>query len=110
MPQVSHVVRTLPTSVADDLSALGNAVRAQRVARKETQRALAQRLGISQRTLRDVEKGAPTVTVGVVFSVAWALGLRVDVIDQVTGRPVDVTGATKVGRPQVRQGGDPDDF
>lgn len=110
MGQVTHLVRTLPTTVADDLKAVGAAVRARRVARQETQEALAQRLGLSLRTLRDVEKGAPTVSVGAVFGVIWALGLRAEVQDALSAKPAELTGPTKVGRPTVRKGEAPDDF
>lgn len=110
MPQVSHLVRTLPTAVADDLQAMGAAVRARRVARQETQRALAQRLGLSLRTLRDIEKGAPTVSLGSVVGVMWALGLRAQVEDALSGRPADLAGSARVARPNKHKGRAPDDF
>jgi DNA-binding XRE family transcriptional regulator len=69
-------IKTLPAPVLNELTQLGSAVRRSRVARNESQNALAQRLGIAERTLRAVEKGDATVSVGVFISALWAVGLR----------------------------------
>ncbi|WP_162452112.1 helix-turn-helix transcriptional regulator [Phytoactinopolyspora mesophila] len=50
---------------------IARARRAQRMSQVE----LAERAGISENTLRSVERGAPTVAVGIVFEVARLVGL-----------------------------------
>lgn len=71
----SKLLQTLPAPVTAELLELGIALRRARVARNESQCALANRLGIAERTLRDAEKGDPTVSSGVYFTLLWAVGL-----------------------------------
>jgi DNA-binding XRE family transcriptional regulator len=75
MNRTPRLIKTLPAPVLNELTQLGLAVRRSRVARNESQNALAQRLGIAERTLRAVEKGDATVSVGVFISALWAVGL-----------------------------------
>lgn len=75
MKATPRLLNTLPAPVLNELTQLGAAVRRSRVARNESQSALAQRLGIAERTLRAVEKGDATVSVGVFISALWAVGL-----------------------------------
>lgn len=71
----SRLLETLPAPVGAELLELGTALRRARVARNESQRALAARLGIAERTLRDAEKGNPTISSGVLITLLWAVGL-----------------------------------
>lgn len=71
----SRLLQTLPLPVTSELIQLGIALRRARVARNESQRALATRLGIAERTLRDAEKGDPTISSGVLITLLWAVGL-----------------------------------
>lgn len=64
----------LPAPVADDLRMIGAALRRARVARGESQAALARRVGIAERTLRDAEKGDPGVSAGTLLGLLWAVG------------------------------------
>ncbi|MDB5969234.1 MAG: hypothetical protein JWQ90_1684 [Hydrocarboniphaga sp.] len=75
MSQTLRLSKTLPAPVADELARLGAALRRARIARNESQRALAQRLGIGERTLRVAEKGDPGVSAGVLLTLLWAVGL-----------------------------------
>ena len=75
MSQSPRLLHTLPVPAAAELVQLGSALRRARVARNESQRALAERLGIAERTLRAVEKGDPKVSAGVLVSLLWAVGL-----------------------------------
>lgn len=63
-PQTQEAVRVLGLDIA----------RARR-ARRWTQAELAERAGISDGTLRSIERGAPTATIGVVFELASLLGI-----------------------------------
>lgn len=75
MSKSARLVDTLPAPAADELVQLGVALRRARVARNESQRALAQRMGIAERTLRAVEQGDPRVSAGVLISLLWSVGL-----------------------------------
>jgi DNA-binding XRE family transcriptional regulator len=72
---VARLLHALPAPVAAELVQLGSALRRARVARNESQRALAERLGIAERTLRAVEKGDPKVSAGALITLLWAVGL-----------------------------------
>jgi DNA-binding XRE family transcriptional regulator len=71
----SRLLETLPAPVTAELRQLGIALRRTRVARNESQRALAARLEIAERTLRNAEKGDPTVSSGALITLLWAVGL-----------------------------------
>lgn len=75
MKPKSRLLNTLPAPAADELVQLGAALRRARVARNESQAALAARMGIAERTLRAVEQGDPGVSAGVLITLLWALGL-----------------------------------
>lgn len=75
MSKSARLIQTLPAPAADELVRLGVALRRVRVARNESQRALAQRMGIAERTLRAVEQGDPRVSAGVLITLLWSVGL-----------------------------------
>lgn len=75
MAQVSDINKTLHPAVRDDLVRLGCALKARRIERGLTQRQLADRLGIAERTWRAVEKGADTVNIGIVATGMMVLDL-----------------------------------
>jgi transcriptional regulator with XRE-family HTH domain len=75
MSRSTRLLHTLPAPPAAELIQLGSALRRARVARNESQRALADRLGIAERTLRAVEQGDPKVSAGVLLTLLWAVGL-----------------------------------
>jgi transcriptional regulator with XRE-family HTH domain len=55
---------------------LGLEIARARRARRWTQAELAERAGISENTLRSIERGSPTATIGVVFELASLLGIE----------------------------------
>ena len=55
---------------------LGLEIARARRARRWTQAELAERAGISENTLRSIERGSPTATIGVVFELAALLGIE----------------------------------
>ena len=68
-------VHTFSTRTVDAVAVLGLAIaRARRVSRW-SQAELAERAGVSPDTLGSVERGAPTVAIGIVFEVAALVGL-----------------------------------
>ncbi|MBL8490471.1 MAG: helix-turn-helix domain-containing protein [Rhodocyclaceae bacterium] len=55
------------------LVALGTRLRRERLARNDTQAVFAARIGVSVPTLRDMERGLPTVAVGAWAAALWML-------------------------------------
>lgn len=70
--------RTHPYSsqTIDAVTVIGLEVARARRARRWTEAALAERAGISAVTLRNIERGAPTVGIGTVFEVMAILGIE----------------------------------
>ena len=60
----------------DAVRVLGLEIANARRARRWTEAALAERAGISAVTLRNVERGVPTVGIGTVFELATILGIE----------------------------------
>lgn len=69
-----RAVVALPAS-RDALAVLGNQIRLARHAREWTAADLADRIGVSPRTLLAVEAGAPGTAIGTVFNAATVVGL-----------------------------------
>lgn len=84
-PQTREAVRVLGLEIA----------RARR-ARRWTQEELAERAGISDSTLRSIERGSPAATIGVVFELASLLG-----IDLFGAGPEDLPALVAQGRDRL---------
>jgi transcriptional regulator with XRE-family HTH domain len=69
-------LKTFPFVVEDALTDLGERISLARRARRLTQPDLAAKAGIGLSTLLSIEKGHPTVQIGSVLMVLWALGLE----------------------------------
>ncbi|MFC7403297.1 helix-turn-helix transcriptional regulator [Citricoccus sp. GCM10030269] len=63
-------------SDTSDTSTIGRAIRAARREAGLSQTQLAELVGLSDRTLRDIEKGSRSPSIGAVAAVAGALGLH----------------------------------
>jgi len=74
MPKTSVIATSLPPVAATALRQLGENLAIARVRRKESQRAWAQRIGISVPTLIRLENGDPTVSMGAYASALWLMG------------------------------------
>jgi DNA-binding XRE family transcriptional regulator len=74
MPKSSTLAASLPPIAAGALRQLGENLAIARSRRKESQRAWAQRIGISVPTLIRLEKGDPTVSMGAYASALWLMG------------------------------------
>lgn len=64
---------------------LGAAIREARVARGQTQRAVATRIHVSQSAISKVEKGFPGASIGLIFQILKALDIPLELGDD--GRP-----------------------
>jgi transcriptional regulator with XRE-family HTH domain len=75
MSKSSLALNSLPPEVAASLQALGEHFALARLRRQESQKQWAGRLGVSVPTLIRLEKGDPSVSMGVYATALWLLGL-----------------------------------
>lgn len=71
MSKLSHI----SFEVTNALHTIGNNIRVARTRRRMQKEELAQRCGITRKTLYSIEKGEPGSSVGNLFTVLWVLGL-----------------------------------
>jgi transcriptional regulator with XRE-family HTH domain len=75
MSKSSLALNSLPPEAAASLQTLGEQFALARLRRKESQKQWASRLGVSVPTLIRLEKGDPSVSMGVYATALWLLGL-----------------------------------
>ena len=75
MSKMSPSIRSLPPEAAQALRSLGERLALARLRRKESQRQWASRLAVSVPTLIRLERGDPTVGMGVYATALWLLGM-----------------------------------
>ena len=66
---------SLPAATVAHLERLGGRVRIARKRRRLSARALAEKVGVFRKTVEALEAGKPGVSVGVLVTVLWVLGL-----------------------------------
>lgn len=91
MPSTPKALQALPPAAARALHSLGENLAIARVRRRESQRAWAQRLGISVPTLIRMERGDPGVSAGIYVTALWLMG-RVNALPAVAA-PAEDKGA-----------------
>jgi transcriptional regulator with XRE-family HTH domain len=74
MPKAPEALQSLPAAVAGALAALGENLAVARLRRRESQRAWAERLGVSVPTLIRMERGDPGVGMGIYATALWLIG------------------------------------
>ena len=67
-----------PSKAKEALAQLGEQIRMARKRRQWTIAELAKKIGVSSPTLMALEKGEPTVSVGLLVSTLWTLGLETE--------------------------------
>ena len=81
---------TLLPQQSNRLKQMGNQIRLARLRRKLSASLVAERAGISRQTVSAVEKGSPSVSIGIIVNVLLAIGLQEDILlvakDDVLGR------------------------
>ncbi|SAK79639.1 DNA-binding protein [Caballeronia hypogeia] len=80
----------LPTPAARALATLGTNLRIARKRRGESLASFAERMQVSVPTLQKMEKGDPTVSIGVVASALWLIG-RVQFLGAIADPVADET-------------------
>ena len=74
MPKSPQALLTMPPAAAQALKTLGENLAIARTRRRESQRAWAQRLGVSIPTLIRMERGDPGVGAGIYVTALWLIG------------------------------------
>lgn len=84
------------------LSELGSRLKTLRLARNDTMAVFAQRIGVSEGTLRAMEHGAGTVQIGAWVTALWVLD-RLDDLDGVLLRKESLLDQARAPRTRSRQ-------
>lgn len=84
----SVAISALPSSLRHGLTRLGEDIRRARVRREMTLAEVAQRCLMTVPTLRKIEKGDPTVSLGAVAAALWCLGLSERLSDLLDRDPI----------------------
>ena len=74
MSKRSNALESLPSAVQAQLRDLGENLAIARKRRRETRKAWAERIGVSEPTLMRMEKGDPSVSMGVYATALWLMG------------------------------------
>jgi transcriptional regulator with XRE-family HTH domain len=75
MPKGSRSYRALPAITIDQLQKLGRDIAVARKRRRLSMRDMASRMMVNLKTVQRLEKGDPTVGIGIVAGALWILGL-----------------------------------
>jgi len=94
MSKRSPAKDTLPPKARKALLRLGEDLATARMRRKESQRAWAERIGVSVPTLIRLERGDPGVGMGIVATALWLIG-RADALGELA-EPVSDLGALEL--------------
>jgi len=74
MSKQSAAIQSMPSPVRMHLQELGENLSITRKRRREPLKAWAQRIGVSEPTLMRMEKGDPSVSMGVYATALWLVG------------------------------------
>jgi transcriptional regulator with XRE-family HTH domain len=94
MPKSTRSRDALPLTTRRSISLLGRDIATARKRREIPQRLFAERMMVSLDTLQRLEKGDPSVSLGVVASALWVLGLS-DRLQLLAAPDRDVVGTTE---------------
>lgn len=86
----------LPSSAEQALKTLGEQIRMARKRRQWTISDLASKMDVSAPTVIAIEKGLPTVSMGILFSAMWTLGLEKELT--LLANPEDKIGIELINR------------
>ena len=94
---MSTIIQLQPT-----LTALGRRLRAARLERGDAMDVFAARVGVSQSTLRAMEKGSPTVQIGSWLGAFWVLD-RLDEVDRLVQPRASLLDQARAAPRKIRQ-------
>lgn len=84
---MTSIPRTRSRRTEEALRLLGKRIRLARKRRRMSEHELAERVGVARSTLQSIEKGNPTVAVGLVFEAATIAGVGLFVPEATTLAP-----------------------
>lgn len=76
MAKNSHSYKALPAIALEQLQKLGEDIAVARKRRRISMRDMAARMMVNPKTVQRLEKGDPTVGIGIVVTALWILGLH----------------------------------
>lgn len=91
MTKKSRAIQGLPLSVTDLIQRIGRDLRTTRLRRGMSQEDLAKRMFVSRQTLQRIERGDPSVSIGVILSCAFCLD-RLDELKDILSTQNDKFG------------------
>jgi transcriptional regulator with XRE-family HTH domain len=92
----------MPPAVSDTLARLGENLAIARVRRRESQREWAKRLGVSVPTLIRLERGDPSVAMGIYATALWLIG-RAAAIPELAAPAADLGALERDVRTALRR-------
>lgn len=105
------VHRALPAAAADAVRSLGQDIATARKRRRISVRLMAQRMMVSPVTVQRLEKGDPSVGLGIVASALWVFGMTQRLRDLVNPASDAIGQSEEIGRlPQRVRSSSADEF
>ncbi|SFQ61580.1 Helix-turn-helix domain-containing protein [Variovorax sp. OK605] len=101
MPKSSYSLSALPSQTVQPLENLGQRLRAHRVHREWTIAEMAERLLCSPNTLRALESGKATTSIGLLAHALWLFG-EIDSLDRVAPAPAGLAAKRRVRKSATR--------
>lgn len=74
--EVRRITNTLPDALVAKLTRMGEDISAARRARRISQAEMAEKIGVSRKTISSLEQGDPKVGFGTYLQAAWVMGLE----------------------------------
>ncbi|MFA4994234.1 MAG: helix-turn-helix transcriptional regulator [Bdellovibrionales bacterium] len=81
MSKASHSQRALPLLLSEQLHKLGRSVAVARKRRRISLDSMAERMMVSRSTVQRLEKGDATISLGILATALWVLGLHTRISD-----------------------------
>jgi len=76
MAKTSHSYKALPAIALEQLQKLGQDIAVARKRRRMSMKEMAARMMVNLKTVQRMEKGDPTVGIGIVVTALWILGMH----------------------------------
>ena len=102
MPKKSQCLTSMPPELEDVVLELGRRIRAARLKRNWTLSDVAERIGVTPVTLGRLEKGDPSVGVGIFVTADWVLRLVREFNDFLTAENDEVGRGLEARRSRLR--------
>jgi len=102
MPRASRAAGALPVSVAKEVEILGRDIATARTRRRIPQRLFAQRMMVTPQTVQRLEHGDPGVSIGVLATALWVLGMN-DRLSEIASPARDTVGTLEEIRRHPRR-------